>query len=204
MQRRSTTEIQHCLDRLLAGEQPARDLVIQYAYERLRILTRKFSADFPGIAEWEQTDDVLHKAAIRLWKSLEDVQPDNVRKFFALASLQIRRELIDTSRRYCKPCGHDARARNMGVISDETGAAQPEKVDPTDGPPTLSEWTELHATVHKLPDDQREVFDLLYYHGLTQPQAAEVLGVSLSTLKRRWLGARQSIYRLLREMPGDA
>ena len=32
----------------------------------------------------------------------------------------------------------------------------------------------------------------MYYLGLTQADAADILGLSLSTLKRRWLEAREA------------
>ena len=36
-----------------------------------------------------------------------------------------------------------------------------------------------------LPSDEREVFDLIRIQGITQTEAAEVLGVSVMTVKRR-------------------
>ena len=36
-----------------------------------------------------------------------------------------------------------------------------------------------------LPEDEREVFDLVRIQGLTQAEAAEVLGVSAKTVQRR-------------------
>jgi RNA polymerase sigma-70 factor (ECF subfamily) len=44
--------------------------------------------------------------------------------------------------------------------------------------------------VDSLPDEEREVVQLLWYEGLRQPEAAVVLGISLATLKRRWQVAR--------------
>jgi len=50
-------------------------------------------------------------------------------------------------------------------------------------------WSEFHEHVEKLPDDEREVMDLLWYQGLTQEEAAAVLKVSDRTVKRRWQSA---------------
>ena len=36
-----------------------------------------------------------------------------------------------------------------------------------------------------LPEDEREAFNFVRIHGLTQPEAAEVLGVSVKTVQRR-------------------
>jgi RNA polymerase sigma-70 factor (ECF subfamily) len=39
--------------------------------------------------------------------------------------------------------------------------------------------------IDRLPEEEREAFDLLRIQGLTQVEAAEVLGVSAKTVQRR-------------------
>jgi RNA polymerase sigma-70 factor (ECF subfamily) len=39
--------------------------------------------------------------------------------------------------------------------------------------------------IEELPEEEREVFDLVRIQGMTQTEAAEVLGVSTATVKRR-------------------
>ena len=39
--------------------------------------------------------------------------------------------------------------------------------------------------IDELPDDEREVFDLVRIQGMTQTEAAQLLGVSAVTVKRR-------------------
>lgn len=192
MQPYPTTQIQHCLERLLAGDARARDDVIQFAYERLRALTHKLLAGYPSVQPWELTDDVLHNAALRLWNSLDEVRPENVPSFFGLAATQIRRELVDLARHYYGPRGQATHF--VQLPHDEANSNAPEKADPTDGPCTLSDWTELHEVIERLPDEERAILDLLYYDGITQQQAAAMLGVSLRTVKRRWLRARERVY----------
>ena len=41
-------------------------------------------------------------------------------------------------------------------------------------------------TVDALPEEEREVVNLIWYEGMSQPEAAEVLGVSSRTVLRRW------------------
>src|SRR5256885_9614190 len=48
------------------------------------------------------------------------------------------------------------------------------------------QWTELHEQIGALPDEEREVVGLLFYQGLSQAETAEVLGISLRTVQRRW------------------
>jgi RNA polymerase sigma-70 factor (ECF subfamily) len=101
----STMRIQLRLDRLRAGDASARDELLTMACERLRRLARKMLRGYPGVRRWEQTDDVLQNAAVRLCRALEAVHPASVRDFINLAAVQVRRELIDLARHYDGPEG---------------------------------------------------------------------------------------------------
>ena len=200
----TTVIIQGYLDKMLEDDDSYRRLLVEHAYERLRLLAKGRIHSFPSIQRWEQTDDVLQQACVRLWKSLDQVKPSTAREFFGLAAIQIRRTLIDLARHYHGKRGMGAK-HATNERADKEGRAQPEKADATSDPATLAEWTEFHRKVDELPDEQREVFDLLYYHQLTQPEAAELLGVSERTLKRRWRATRQSLFEALHgSPPGDS
>ena len=56
---------------------------------------------------------------------------------------------------------------------------------------------EFHRRVEDLPEEEREVFHLLWYQDVSQPEAAELLGVPLVRLKRCWQSARRRLYDLL-------
>jgi RNA polymerase sigma-70 factor (ECF subfamily) len=81
-----STQIQRCIDRLRAGDHTARDELLAQASERLTRLTRKMLRDFPRVHRWEQTDDVLQNAVLRLGRALGEVQPATVAEFFRLAA----------------------------------------------------------------------------------------------------------------------
>ncbi len=57
-------------------------------------------------------------------------------------------------------------------------------------PERLTDWTEFHQKVESLSDHDREMFDLLWYQGMSQAEAAASMGVSERTVNRRWLAAR--------------
>jgi RNA polymerase sigma factor (sigma-70 family) len=57
-------------------------------------------------------------------------------------------------------------------------------------PETLEAWTNFHEMVESLPEKEQDVFGLIWYDDLTQDEAAEVLDVSIRTVKRRWQSAR--------------
>jgi RNA polymerase sigma-70 factor (ECF subfamily) len=151
--------------------------------------------DFPEVHRWEQTDDVWQNASLRLWRALEHVQPVDARHFLRLAALQIRRELIDLARRHRGREGIGAaHATQFALERDGHPAECGGLAELTLEPCRLAEWQEFHARVEDLPDEDREVFDLLWYHGLTQEEAATVLQVSVRTIKRRWRSARLRLH----------
>jgi RNA polymerase sigma-70 factor (ECF subfamily) len=186
-----TTVLQGYIDRLRAGDETARAALLECACDRLTRLAHRMLTGYPGVSRWEQTDDVLQNALIRLDRALKAVAPTSARDFFRLAAAQIRRELIDMSRRYHGPEGlgahHSTQAR---IGKSDRSAALSDPSDATHDPARLAAWTELHCKIESLAGEDREIFDLLWYQSLTQPEAAEVLGVSERTISRRWIAAR--------------
>jgi RNA polymerase sigma-70 factor (ECF subfamily) len=194
----STTQIQHCLDRLAQGDEAARNELLACTCERLTRLARKMLRDFPDVQRWEQTDDVCQNASLRLWRALGEVPLTDARHFFRLAALQIRRELLDLVRRYRGPEGlgaaHATQAPGQG--GESQAAPHYDRAEVSHDPRRLAEWGDFHAQVDRLPDDEREAFDLIWYHGLSQEEAAAVLNVSLRTVKRRWREARLKLHQV--------
>ena len=120
-----------------------------------------------------------------------------------MAALQIRRELIDQVRRHFGPEGIGANHAS-NAPGDSSGSTPSEPYDApqsTYDPVKLAGWAEFHEQVDLLPDDERSAFDLIWYQGLTQADAAEILGISERTLKRRWLAARLSLGHALEGIP---
>lgn len=192
----SDTQLQDLLDLARAGDARAKTLLLDHACDRLLKLTRKMFRGYPGLRRWEATDDVFQNALIRLHRALSSVEVESVRHFFNLAAVQIRRELLDLTKHYFGPNGSGANHHTDHQPSDERGgvlAAQAEEPD------DLSTWSEFHARVETLPEEHREIVNLLFYEGLTQEETATILGMALRTLKRRW----QETKLLLSEEPRD-
>ncbi len=179
-------QLQSQLDRLRKGDARARDDLIRLAGERLTVLARKMLAGFPSLRPLEQTEDVFQSGVMRLWRSLEQVNPNSVQEFLGLAALHMRRELIDLIRR------HQGRgpAGDRPRVAAGPGEAPVSDCDSTYEPGKLATWTEFHRRVEDLPETERETVNMLWYQGLSQEDAAEVLGVDKSTVKRRWRSAR--------------
>jgi RNA polymerase sigma factor (sigma-70 family) len=191
-----TVEIQRLVDRLRDGDAPARDALIAAASARLERLTRKMLGGFPEVKRWEQTDDVLQNALMRLHRALGSVCPESSLHFYRLAAEQIRRELIDLARRYRG--AHGLGANHASVGGGESGSMGPASpAGSTLEPGALAEWTEFHDRIATLPEEERQVVDLLFYQGLSQAEAAGLLGVTDRTVKRRWQSARLALFEAL-------
>lgn len=192
----TTTYLQQCLDRLRAGDVDARADLLRHSQERLRLLTRRMLNHFPNVRRWEETDDVFQNVLLRMDRLLGRLEVGSVRDYLCLAAANIRRVLIDLARHYGGPHGLGANyeSPSPGRPEETTHDALAGQPDPSSTDPRrLAGWSEFHEQVTRLADDERAVFDLLWYHGLTQEEAAEVLEVSLSTVKRRWQSARLTL-----------
>jgi len=186
-----TTVLARWLERLEVGCPDAREAVIEHTCERLRNMARSMLRASPKVRRFEQTDDVLQDALIRLHRSLAEVRPSTAKEFYGFAATQLRRQLIDLARKHYGPQGIGT---NHAPDGDEfvIRASQP--------PDTLNEWTDFHEQIDRLPESEKEIVHLLWYEGMTQSDTASILGISLATLKRRWQSAR---VRLADWMEGD-
>src|SRR5206468_4049326 len=147
------------------------------AGERLRQLAHRMLQTYPRVHRWEETDDVLQNALLRLYRTMKDVPPQSVADFLRLAALNIRRELLDLAKHYYGPQGHGAHHVTLGP--DREGPPEAPGHSSLD-PGRLDVWGEFHEQVERLPDVERAVFDLLWYQGLSQAEA--VLGVNERTI----------------------
>ncbi len=194
-----TLQIEGCLARLQANDETARKELIDCACERLERLTRKMLRSWDRVHRWEQTGDVFQNAAMRLYRSLAEARPATAVDFFRLAALNIRRELFDMAKHYYGPRGEGANHATAAwrPASDEGESLAWEPVCADERPENLAAWAEFHAQVDQLPEEERAVFDLLWYQELSQSEAAALLKISERTVKRRWASARLRLHKIL-------
>jgi RNA polymerase sigma factor (sigma-70 family) len=189
-----SVQLQFWIDRLHAGDMTARQGLLDCAAGRLRQLSRKMLRRYPRVRRWEETDDVLQKITLRLFRAFGQVVPNDVRDFVRLASVNIRRALLDLVKHYYGPRGLDVRQAGTPLPAHEARESDEAK--------RLEAWSAFHRQAERLPEEQREVFDLLWYQGLSQAEAAGLLGASERTIKRRWLSARLRLFEALHgELP---
>ena len=203
----STAQLQALLDKGAGGADSAYNVLLSQASDRLLRLTKKMLRAYPHLQRWEQSDDVFQSAAMRLYRSLAEVRPATVAAFWGLATMQIRRTLIDLARHHFGPEGaaahHHSDAGKVAASHVEQAAHQ---LSPSREcrPDSLHEWSEFHELVDRLPADERDIFHLVWYAGLPQKDIAELLHVSLPTVQRRWYAAQLRLFELMQgERPAD-
>jgi RNA polymerase sigma-70 factor (ECF subfamily) len=175
----TTAVVQRYLDEL-AGAAPAEPIIralLDRAVRRLQLLCANLLyRGYPRLTRPPlnlQPDEVLGGVVERLLKALRAVRPQNVRQFFALANQHMRWELNDLARRLDEePGGAELRE---GIIP------APESSDSALSPSARR----MLKAIEDLPEDEREVFGLVRVQGMTQVEAAELLGVSAKTVQRR-------------------
>jgi RNA polymerase sigma-70 factor (ECF subfamily) len=189
----TTTAVQRYLD-ALAGDTPAEPVVRALLDRAVRRLHQLCSAmlyrSYPRLTRPPtnlQADEMLSAVVERLLKALREARPANVRQFFALAGQHMRWELNDLARRL------DEQPAPVELLED----AVPQPASTTSG--LSPDGRRMIEAISSLPEDEREAFDLVRIQGMTQVEAAQILGVSTMTVKRRMNRSLQ----LLTEKLGD-
>ena len=193
-----TTTLQRLLDDASLQRNEVYDELLFRACDRLRVLAGKGLRGFPALRRWVETDDILQQAMLRLHRSLQEVRPPTVGDFFALAGLQIRRELHDLHRHHFGPEGVGANHHTdgHGKWADDVNGPLLAVAEYAEMPVG---WDRFHDLVETLPDEERAVVDCLFVSELTQEETAQVLGVSPRTVKRRWQSARIRLQAAIEE-----
>jgi RNA polymerase sigma-70 factor (ECF subfamily) len=181
----TTVVLQRYLD-ALPGDPAAEPIIrelLERAVGRLRLLCATLLyKSYPRLTRPPvnlETDELLGGVVARLLTALRTTRPPSVRQFFALANQHMRWQLNDLARRLDQQ--HAAAA-----LADSGVAAPPDSTASGLGP----DGRRMLGAIEGLPEDEREVFDLVAIQGLTHTEAAAVVGVSEKTVQRRLNRAR--------------
>jgi RNA polymerase sigma factor (sigma-70 family) len=191
----ATVELQAIIDRVLAGDRPARRELLERACDRLRRLTaRMLNESFPALRDRHELDSIVHETWLRLAQAMEKTEPPTVADFFRLAAFKVRQVLLDLADRRRKQI-----SREMFGVG---GSAGPEPSQGTYDPSRLAMWTELHTKVQALPEAERAVFEMHFYLGLPQAEVARVLGLHPRKVSYLWVAATEKLADELSSLDG--
>jgi RNA polymerase sigma factor (sigma-70 family) len=197
-----SAKLEACLSQLRVGDELARGKILELCDIRLHELSHRLLGKFAKVRRWNDTDDVAQNAALRLYRALADTVPESARGLMGLMATQIQRELLDLARKHSGPLSYAAN-HGTNVRRDSRGdvllVAEAQDACESDDEIPLERWEQFHAAVDALPEEQREVFKLIWYLGLDHQTAADATGLSVRTLARRWQEAREAVRRALED-----
>ena len=179
----TTAAVQNYLNQLVgvSGDESAepiiRELLTSSVNRLHRLCASLLFRNYPRLTHPPlnlQPDELLSAVVERMLKAMRSVRPSNVRQFFALANQHMRWELNDLARRLDKE-------ERTQIVRDSIVTA------PSDS--SLSQLSpnarRVLDSIDALPAEEREVFDLVKIQGMTQPDAAAIVGISPKTVQRR-------------------
>jgi RNA polymerase sigma factor (TIGR02999 family) len=168
------------------GDDAAAAALVPVVYEQLRRLARRYLAGQQR-GHSLQTADLVNEAYLKL-AHLEGAGWKSRAHFVAIASRAMRFVLVDHARKR----GYAKRGRNPIRVSLAEGKLQSE--------PGSAEVIAVHEALERLAQvDSRKsrIVELRYFGGLGDEEIAEVVGLSIRTVRRDWRTAKAWLYREL-------
>jgi RNA polymerase sigma factor (TIGR02999 family) len=181
------TDVTRILNELESGNAQAAQQLLPLVYEELRKLA---SANLAGDKPTPtlQPTMLVHEAYIRLVDQERPQRWNGRGHFFGAAAEAMRRILVEHARRRAslKRGGRFRRKILEEVqLNDETDLAD------------LLALDEALVELEELAPEKAKLVKLRYFAGLTTPEAARALGVSLTTAERHWRFARTWLFARL-------
>ncbi len=182
------SEVTQILTALQQGHRQAAEELLPLVYEELRRLAAYYlSHEQPG--QTLQATALVHEAYLRLIGN-DEPQWEGRRHFFAAAAEAMRRILIESARRKDR-CKHGGGLERIDLQDIQLAeAASSEELLAVD-----EALTRLAAA----DSETAELVKLRFFAGLTEGQAAELIGISRRTAARSWAYARAWLYRELQK-----
>jgi RNA polymerase sigma factor (TIGR02999 family) len=177
------SEVTQILDALARGEVQGAEQLLPLVYDELRRLAaQKLASERPG-----QTLDataLVHEAYIRLVDQRVGRTWDHRGHFFAAAAEAMRRILVDNARskRSLKRGGGRKRVDLDANVAGRT---------PREDLLALDEALDKFAVREQV---KAQLVKMHFFAGLTLPETAEALGISLATAERYWAYARTWLF----------
>jgi len=161
------------------GEPAAAEKLLDLVYDELRRLAAsKMAREAPG--QTLQPTELVHEAWLRLIGA-KNPKFENRAHFFSAAAEAMRRILIDRARRKLT-VRHGAGFERVDLEGQDLAA-----------PGADQELLAVHEVLDNFAKEypvQAEVVKLRYFAGMTNEETAQVLGISITTVKCYWTFAR--------------
>jgi RNA polymerase sigma factor (TIGR02999 family) len=175
---------------LQQGDAEALEKLFPFVYHELReIAGALFRHEFRANHTLQPTA-LVHEAYLRLIGGKAEISWQNRAHFFGIAARSMRQILVNHA------IAHNAEKRGGGetvlALNDAVSFFQTQDIE-------ILALNEALEKLMRRDKKQAEIVELKFFGGLTNEETAEVLGVSVSTVKREWEMARSWLYRELKK-----
>lgn len=186
------SEVTRILSAIDQGDLRAAEQLLPLVYDELRKLAaQKLAQEKPG--QTLNATALVHEAYVRLVvggteDSANERHYQGSRHFFTAAAEAMRRILIDRARQKAS-LKRGGRGRRVELHNAIEAVA--------DRPDDLLALDEAIAQLATVDPVKAELVKLRFFAGMTMPEAAELLGISLATAERYWSFSRTWLYARL-------
>jgi RNA polymerase sigma factor (TIGR02999 family) len=177
------SELTHILSAAQQGDPHAASRLLPLVYEELRQLAaHKLAHETPG--QTLQPTALVHEAYLRLVAQIPGQHWDSRGHFFAAAAEAMRRILVENARR--KQAGKRGGGRRRVPLAEFHRI--------TESPEDLLDLDEALTRLAAAEPAKAQLVQLRFFAGLSTPDAAAALGISVATAERWWAFARTWLF----------
>lgn len=185
------SDVTQILSAIEQGDPQAAEQLLPLVYDELRKLAaQRLAQENPG--QTLQATALVHDAYLRLVDA-DQVQHWNSRgHFFAAAAEAMRRILVEQAR-HKRRLKHGGERRRVDLDS-ACSVTEPPSLD-------LLALDDALSKLAVIEPAKADLVKLRFFAGLTMPEAAASLGISLATAERHWTFARSWLFAELADHP---
>jgi len=190
----STHDLTELLTEWREGDRTALDRLTPLVYDEIRRIAHRY-VQRERDGHTLQTTALVNEAYLRLAGN-QQINWQNRAHFFAVTARVMRHILIDYARRrnYVKHGGEAQRVSFTEALASEESVpmSKPRAVE-------LLALDEALNELAKFDPRKSRVVELRYFGGLSLEETAEVLEVSLMTVRRDWRAAKAWLFRRMKD-----
>mgnify|MGYP000079497582 CR=1 FL=1 len=168
------------------------DLVVKADHEAFSVLVTRYTKMFYAAAyrscgDQDMAEDIVQDAFLKLWNNPLIWDASRGAKFSTWFYRVVTNQAIDVMRKKKNTKGSDALER----ISDNRDSVQ-------DALERDEQEAMLEASIQNLPERQKTALNLCFYEGLSNKDAADIMGVSVKGLESLLMRAKAGLKDMLK------